>query len=291
MSTKQVLNFEVSQSNFNSVVLMNSYKLPVVVLFMSPSNVVCLELESMLAECAKEFAGQFILARVDIDMDADLKEQYDITNVPTIKVFKDSEMVHQEFGMVDESEIAKMLKGFGIYRASDELREQASALNAQGDTNGAIQKLTEAIQQDPGNARVVLDMTQLLLDINLVDDAVGLFNRLPDKHKNSDAGKLIIGQVTFKNLAEKTPGINSLVKALEEDENDIDAQFYLAVCYVAERDFEQALDNAFKVLSVDPDYKDGASQELIVTIINMLDIYDPEAAKKARRNLANIVNG
>lgn len=290
MNAKQVLNFEVSQSNFNSVVLMNSYKIPVVTLFMSPSDVNCIELESMLSGYASEFAGQFLLARVDIDMEPGLKEQYQISNVPTIKIFRDTEMVHQEIGIVEANEFAAILKSFGVFRVGDSLREEASVLNASGDTSGAIQKLTEAIQKDPGNIRVALDMTQLLLDIDVVDEAVKLFNRLPDKAKNSDQGKLIIGQVTFKNMAMKTPGKDALLNLIKVDDADIDSKFYLAICYVAERKYEQALENAFAVLTVDAGYKDGAVQEIIVTIIDMLDLFDAEAAKKARRTLANIVS-
>ncbi|MEA3405435.1 MAG: tetratricopeptide repeat protein [Pseudomonadota bacterium] len=290
MGDKQVLNFEVSHSSFNSVVLMNSYKIPVVTLFMSSSDVTSIEMENMLSRYAAEFAGQFLLARVDIDMDADLKEQYQITSAPMIKIFKDANMVHQEVGIVDADDMAAVLKSFGISRAGDGLREEASRLNTQGDTEGAIKKLTEAIQLDPGNVRVALDMTQLLLDINMVEEAVKLFNRLPDSAKNSDQGKLIIGQVTFKNLAAKTPGVESLLKAVEEDSTDIDSKFYLAICYIAERQFDQALEYAFDVLTLEPNYKEGAAQEIIVTVIEMLDLFDTEAATKARRSLANIVS-
>jgi len=290
MGDKQVLNFEVSHSSFNSVVLMNSYKIPVVTLFMSSSDVNSIEMESMLAGYAAEFAGQFLLARIDVDMDAELKDQYQITNAPMMKIFKDANMVHQEAGVLESEQMEAILKSFGIFRAGDELREEAARLNIQGDTEGAIKKLTEAIQLDPGNVRVALDMTQLLLDINVVDEAVKLFNRLPDSAKNSDQGKLIIGQVTFKNLAAKTPGVESLLKAVEEDSTDIDSKFYLAICYIAERKFEQALENAFEVLKVEANYKEGAAQEIIVTAIEMLDLFDTEAATKARRSLANIVS-
>jgi len=290
MSTKQVLNFEVTQSSFNSVVLMNSYKLPVVTLFMSPSLQMCIQLESMLTGFARDFAGQFLLARIDIDMDVDLKDQYEIVNVPTIKVFKDGEMVHQEVGVVEESEMAIVLKSFGIFKESDNLREEAARLNESGDVPAAIQKLTEAIKLDPSNTRVALDMTQLMLDINIVDDAVALFNRLPDSVKNSDKGKLIVGQVTFKNLAAKTEGLEALESKVMANPDDLDAKFHLAICHVSERSFDKALDNAFVVLTEMADYKDGAAQELIVTIINMLDLFDAEAAKSARRTLGNIVS-
>lgn len=289
MSSNQVLNFEISQSNFNSVVLMNSYKLPVFTLFMSPSLGMCIQIENLLTNFAEDFAGQFLLARVDIDMETDLREQYEIVNVPTLKVFKDGEMVHQEVGLLEEAELAALLKSYGIYKASDEMREQAKTSHLNGDTAGAIKLLTEAIQTDPSNTRVALDMIQILLDINELTEAKSLFNRLPDKDKNSEIGKAIIGQMTFKDLAAKTPGLVSLLKTVEETPEDYEARLYLAVCYVAEHAYEEALDQVFEILENDRGFKEGAAQELTITIINMLEGSQPELAKDARRVLSNLL--
>lgn len=289
MDDKQVLNFEISQSNFNSVVLMNSYKLPVFTLFMSPSLGMCIQMENILSRYAEEFAGQFLLARIDIDMETDLREQYEIVNVPTLKVFKDGEMVHQEVGMIEEPEIAELLKSYGIYRETDDMREQAKQSHLAGNTAEAIKILTEAIQKDPRNTRIALDMIQVLLDINEVDEAKSLFNRLPDKAKESDIGKAIVGQLTFKDLAAKTPGLVALVKTVEEEPLNYQARLYLAVCYVAEHAYEEALDQVFEILEYDPGFKEGAAQELTITIINMLEGGQPELAKDARRILSNLL--
>ncbi|GAB6071287.1 co-chaperone YbbN [Thiomicrorhabdus hydrogeniphila] len=289
MSDKQVLNFEISQSNFNSVVLMNSYKLPVFALFMSPSLGTCIQYENLLSSFAEEFAGQFLLARIDIDMETDLREQYEIVNVPTLKVFKDSEMVHQEVGLLEEAELAALLKSYGIYKASDELREKAKQMHLNNDTAGAIKTLTEAIQADPVNTRIALDMIQILLDMNELEEAKSLFNRLPDKDKNSEIGKAIVGQMTFKDLAAKTPGLANLIKMVKEDPANYEARLYLAVCFVAEHAFEEALDQTFEILENMPGFKEGAAQELTITIINMLEDSQPELAKDARRILGNML--
>ena len=289
MEAKQVLNFEISKNNFNSVVLMNSYKLPVYALFMSPSVGVCIQLEKALSDLADEYAGQFVLARIDIDMEPDLKEQYEIVNVPTLKVFKEGGVIHQEIGLLEEDELTSLLISYGIFRASDDLREQARVQHINGDTSAAINTLTKAIQEDPSNTRVAMDMIQILLDINVLEQAKDLFNRLPDKDKQSDVGKAIIGQITFKDLAAKTPGLVNLITTIESNPNDFDARFNLAVCYVAEHAYEQALDQVFEILDKSADYKEGAAQELTVSIINMLEANEPELAKDARKVLSNML--
>ena len=63
----------------------------------------------MLAGLAKEFAEQFIFAKVDIDENPGLREQYKIENIPTLVVFHDGEAVHTEVGQLQEVEARLVL--------------------------------------------------------------------------------------------------------------------------------------------------------------------------------------
>jgi len=290
MASTEIYNFEVSQNNFNSIVLINSYKLPVFALFMSPSIGDCIKLERRLSDFTEEFAGQFILARIDVDMESDLKEQYDIVNVPTIKVFKDGNMVHQEIGLLDADELTDLMKAHGLFRRSDEMRDEARAQHLLGNTPQAIKILTEAVNSDPSNARIAMDMVQIMLDINLLDQAVDLYNKLPDREKESEIGKALLGQITFKGLAAKTPGLVELLEQVNQQPDNFDARFGLAICYVAEHGYEEAMNQIFEILNVEPTYKEGAAQELAVTIINMLEANDSKLAQDSRRILSNMLS-
>ncbi|MDG6774750.1 tetratricopeptide repeat protein [Thiomicrorhabdus sp. ZW0627] len=290
MSSKESYIFEVSQSNFNNLVLMNSYKLPVVVEFMSVNSEVCINMETSLSELAREFAGQFVFAKLDVYEQPELKEQYQIENLPTIKVFKDGEVVRNEIGKMDSNELAAMLKDFGIYRESDEMRLQARELHLQGDTGGAVNLLTQAIQADPSNTKVAMDMVQVLLDVNVLDQAMDIFNRLPDKDKESETGRALIGQLTFKQLASETEGKQAMLNRLDQNPLDFDAYFDLAVCLVAEHDYQGALESLFALFEQEPNYKDGAAREMIVTILNMLSPSDPELSKQYRQRLGSALS-
>ncbi len=283
-------NFEVSQSNFNAIVLINSYKLPVFTLFMSPSIGSCIDLERILSEYADEFTGQFILARIDVDMQPELREQYQVVNVPTIKVFKEGQVVHQEIGLLNLKEVAELFKAHGIFRVSDEMREKAREHHLAGDTQEAINLLTQAIKTDPANPRVVVDMIQVMLDLKLLEEAKQLFNRLPDKEKQSESGKSILGQLTFQDLAAKTAGFQILEGQVANDPQDFDARFDLAICYVADHDYENGMSQIFSILDQEPTYREGAAQELAVSIINMLEANSPKLAQDSRRILSNMLS-
>uniref|UniRef100_Q31EF4 Thioredoxin domain-containing protein n=1 Tax=Hydrogenovibrio crunogenus (strain DSM 25203 / XCL-2) TaxID=317025 RepID=Q31EF4_HYDCU len=289
MSQPEIYNFEVSKNNFNNIVLTNSYKLPVFVLFMNPTLGTCVQMENSLSDLAETFAGQFIAARVDTDMEVDLREMYDIVNVPSLKVFKDGEIVHNEVGLMSEDELRVVLKNFGIFRESDDMREQARQKHIEGDTPSAIQLLTEAIQKDPANVMVVMDMIQVMLDIGLLEQATELFNKLPDKEKDTETGRALVGQITFKGLANKTAGKEALQGQVEANPTDFDARFDLSICYIADHQYMEAMDQLFTILDTQPDYKDGAAQEMTVSVIQMLAPNDPEQANEFRRILGNLV--
>ncbi|RUM93175.1 MAG: co-chaperone YbbN [Thiomicrospira sp.] len=289
MSQPEIYNFEVSKNNFNNIVLTNSYKLPVFVLFMNPTLGTCVQMENSLSELAETFAGQFIAARVDTDMEVDLREMYDIVNVPSLKVFKDGEIVHNEVGLMTTDELRAVLKDFGIFRESDDMREQARLKHLEGDTPAAIQLLTEAIQKDPSNVMVAMDMIQVMLDVGLLEQATELFNKLPDSQKDSETGRALTGQITFKGLANKTAGKETLLGQVEANPNDFDARFDLSICYIADHQYMEAMDQLFTILDTQPDYKDGAAQEMTVSVIQMLAPNDPEQANEFRRILGNLV--
>ena len=289
MSNQEVFNFEVSNSSFGSSVLPNSHKLPVLVEFMGIWSEHCIKMEDSLAAMAKEFAGQFIFAKVDIDEQQELRKEYNIENVPTLKVFKNGEVVQTEEGLIEDKDLRLLLRSYGVFRESDDMREQARQKHIAGDTTEAIKLLTEAIQKDPANTRVAMDMVQVLLDIGELEQAKDLFNRLPESVRESTTGHALTGQITFRKLAAKTEGKEILLQRIAANPDDFDARFDLSICLVAEYDYQQAMDNLFFIFDKEPEYKDGAAKEMIINLTNALAPNDPTLAQEFRRRLGSIL--
>lgn len=290
MSDQIAFVFEVSNSNFNSSVILNSYKLPVVTEFMGVWSGPCIQTADTLARLASEFKGQFIFAKVDVDEQPELKETYGVKNVPTLKIFKDGEVVRTEEGLLKEDELRELLKTYGVYRQSDETRELARQKHMDGNTIEAITLLTKSIQEDPTNTRLAMDMVQIFLDINELEQAKDLFNRLPESDRQSEMGKALIGQLTFKDLASKTEGKEQLLIRVADNKNDYDALFDLAICLIAEHNFKEAIDNLFVIFDQNAEYKDGAVKEMIINLSNMLATSEPTLSQEVRRRLGNILS-
>ena len=171
--SKQALVFEVGESGFDRYVIDNSKQVPVLVEFMGMWSEPCVTMADALAGLAQEFAEQFVFAKVDIEEQTALRDRFDIKNVPTLLVFNNSEVEFTQEGQMRHEELRVLLRGLGVYRESDELRQQAREKHMAGETAEAIMLLTQAIQKDPANTRVALDMVQIFLDVGELEQARG----------------------------------------------------------------------------------------------------------------------
>lgn len=227
--SKEVFVFEVNQKSFDKYVLLNSHKIPVIVEFMAVWSGPCASVDDLFTGFAKEFPEQFIFAKVDIDEQPDLCKEYKVENVPTILVFKDGKLVRTEVGELKEPEARNLLKDFGVFHVSDQMREQAREKHLAGDTPSAINQLAEAIKADPSNTRVAMDMVQIFLDIGELEQANNLFSQLPQSIDKTEMGKALNGRLTFAKLAANVDDINLLQSRVAAKPDDYDARFDLSI--------------------------------------------------------------
>ncbi|MDH5369093.1 MAG: tetratricopeptide repeat protein [Gammaproteobacteria bacterium] len=288
--SKDVFAFEVNQKSFEQYVLLNSHKIPVFVEFMGVWSGPCVAMDNIFTGLAKEFAEQFIFAKVDADEQPDLIKEYKIENLPTLMVFTDGKLVRTEVGELKEDEARQLLKDFDIYHESDLMREQAREKHLAGDSTAAIIQLSDAIKLDPSNSRVVLDMVQVFIDIDEIEQAQSLFDRLPGSLKETEMGKAINGQLTFASLAADVDDIATLQSRLVSNSNDSDARFGLSIRQITQHQYQDAVDNLFYIQTHDKEFKDGAAKEMIITISKMLTPVNDELAQEIKRKLANLLS-
>jgi putative thioredoxin len=281
--------FEVSRNSFPSVVVENSHKLPVVVAFISVSSGPCAAVDQVFSSLAREFAGRFIFARVDVAEQPELRQEFQIENVPTLMVFRSGEAVRVELGQLNEDEARALLRDVDIYYESDVMREQARQKHLAGDTPGAIMLLTEAIKSHPANSRVAMDMVQIFIDIGELEQARSLFERLPESARESDTGKSLLGQISVAAFAAKTAGLEALQQRLSENPGDSQARFDLVVCLIAQHQYREGMEHLLTLLDKEPGFRDGAARELMITILNTIKPNSPELAEEYQRKLSNLM--
>ena len=287
--SKQAMIFDVTGSDFKKYVLDNSDKAPVFVFFIDLRSVVCAQMHDLFTELATEFAEQFILAEVDVSDNKALVKQYKILTTPTLKVFIDAKEVFSIDGELSEEEARDLLQSFDIVSEIEQMRNQARELHLKGDTTEAIVLLSDAIKQDPSNTKIAMDMVQIFIDLDDLDQAGNLFNKLPDLDKNSDTGLSLFGQLQIKTKASQTAGLKTLKENIFLNPDDFDARLDCAICELAEANTEEALIHLFYIQEHKADYKEGAAKEMIIAIIDATMPVDPEAARGYRAKLTALL--
>ena len=282
---KEPIIFDVTDSDFKKYVIDNSEKAPVFVLFINVQSMLCMQMHDMFTELATEFAEQFILAEVDVSDNKALVKQYKILTTPTLKIFIDGKESFSIDGELSEEDARDLLKSFDIVSKTEEMRDQAHQLHLKGDTTEAITLLADAIKQDPSNAKIAMDMVQIFIDLGDLDQAGGLFNKLPDLDKNSDTGLGLFGQLQIKTKASQTAGLKTLKENILLNPDDFDARIDCAICELAQANTEQALDQLFYIQEHKAEYKEGAAKEMIIEIIDATMPVDPETARGYRSKL------
>ena len=83
---------------------------PVVVDFWATWCGPCKMIAPILSEIATEYAGKVKIAKVNVDENFELSNEFGIQSIPTLMLFKNGEVVNTIIGFREKEEIVKLFK-------------------------------------------------------------------------------------------------------------------------------------------------------------------------------------
>ncbi|WP_101255677.1 tetratricopeptide repeat protein [Streptomyces barkulensis] len=177
------LVIDVEEADFEQEVLQRSAEVPVVIDFWAEWCGPCKQLGPLLERLAHEYAGRFLLAKIDVDRNQALFQQFGVQGIPAVFAVVAGQALPLFQGAAPEQQVREVLdqlvqvseQRFGITGISVEGGEQApaapvvpedpalaaahSALDA-GDLGGAVQAYRNVLAGDPANTEAKLGLAQ-----------------------------------------------------------------------------------------------------------------------------------
>lgn len=104
------MEVEVNDSNFSKEVIEKSAELPVAVDFWAEWCMPCKMLGPVLEKLAEEYKGKFVLAKADVEQTGAKAQEYGVSSIPNVKLFRDGKVVDQFIGALPEEQVKAWLE-------------------------------------------------------------------------------------------------------------------------------------------------------------------------------------
>ena len=280
-------SIQVTSETFETDVLQKSQETPVLVDFYAEWCGPCKTLGPMLERLADEYAGAFILAKVDADAEQMLVAGMGVRSLPTVVLFKNGQPADHFMGALPEGEIRAILDK-PVERVEASPLERAAELVALGQYDEAIALYQLITADDPENYDVYLDMAQALLKKGDLDSAEAIVERLPDAQKMDPRAKSIVAGKVFQDLLAGAPDRATCESRIAANDEDSEARYFLAVHLMVSDDVESAITHLLTIIRTDRQYNDDAARLLLIQIFDRLGNDDPRA-RTGRRQLATLL--
>ncbi len=272
---------EVTQDNFHDVVITGSETQPVLVDFWADWCNPCKMLMPVLSKLAEEYAGGFILAKVNSDEQQALAQEHGVRSLPTVKLFRHGKAVDEFMGAIPEPQIRSFLEPH-IARASDVFITTAKTALAEGNTEEALKALEQGHEEDPQRAEITLMLAKLLAQSGEADRAETLLESLPASERDSQEVVALRAGLQFARESIGLPDLETLKATRENAPDDLENRYQLAVKYLSEGDHANAMEELLGIMQKDRQFKDDIGRTTLLKIFDMLGD-DPLVAQYRRR--------
>ena len=261
--------FDTGTEVFERDVLQASASVPVLVDFWAPWCAPCRALKPILEKLAGEYQGRFLLAKVNSDEHPQLSARFGVRGIPNVKAFVDGKLADEFTGALPESGVRAFIDRL-IPTPGEKLRRTARALVAQGDFDEAERHLRSALEIEPANHGVRLDLVELLLAKNSHAEADALFAPIPERERDERADKLYSALALWKR-GQQLPALDELEARLAANPEDLSARLALGERLIADQRFEPALVALLEVVRRDRGASRTSARKLMVEVFRLAE--------------------
>jgi len=278
---------EITLESFESDVLQASVEIPVLVDFWATWCGPCRTLGPILEKLETEYKGRFVLAKVDSVRERKLSQAFGVRSIPTVVLMKGGQPVDGFVGALPEGQIRTFLDKHVPAEhelAGEEEKDVAAALLAEGDREGALEKLSEALAVDPSNDAARFDYVRLLAEGGRLDDARRALEPVADRIAGHTPDQRFVALDHYVRAHEAAPTLPpdvALETAIAENRRDFASAFALAQRRWVGGDPAGAMDTLLEIVKRDRNWEDALARRTYIAILELLTARTRPAAAPA----------
>ena len=258
---------DVNEENFESEVLERSTQVPVLVDFWAPWCGPCKVLGPALEKLAAEYAGEFILARVNVDENQGLAAVFGIQGIPAVKLFNDGDLASEFTGALPEPMLREFLSKF-LPTAADKQALEAENLERSGKTDQAKALYQAILEADPNQATALLGLGRIALNDGDAETArkhLENISLVAEERKEADR---LIARINLQGGTAQN--VNALREKLRAEPDNLELRFEVAQALAAQENYEQALAEFLAIVKKDRSFQDDGARKAMIQIFEVL---------------------
>jgi putative thioredoxin len=252
----------------------------------------CKALAPILEKVAADYAGKgVILAKVDVDANQFIANQFQVRSIPTVYAMFQGQLVADLSSARTESQLRTMLdqilRQIPVQSAESQAEAELAPLIAmaeqalaEGEAEHALALFEQIADLAPDHSQIIAGRARALLALGRVDEAEAMLATLPEDAKGAEIEQARAAIA----LAREARPVDDLsrIEALAAT-GDMDARYELAGGQMAKGDHEAAAATLLGMIRDDRDWNEGAARQRLLKLFEAVGLEDPWVAMQRRR--------
>jgi len=242
----------------------------------------------IVTRLAEEYQGKFHLVKVNSDEQQALAGQYGVRSLPTLKLFRHGQVVEEIMGAQPEQVLRQLLDQY-VAVEENPLVSQAHDLVQQGQLGEARELMTQALEAEPNNQQIMMDLIRLTVMMQDHETAESMIQALPMELRDTPDINELKAQIQFAKIITDSPEPAILENNISNDAGDLASRYQLAAWRVLEGEYEAALNQLLEIMKKDRSWQDEAGRKGILSVFDMIP-GQTELVGKYRRQMFNLLH-